>query len=143
MAQAQLKESLSVPASKLFSVITKYEDYPSFVEGCSRVEVTRGESGRARVVYFVNMIKEISYTLDHISDEATAEMSWSLVQSDFLKKNLGGWKIKPKGDSNCEVEYSVDIDFKFPVPGMILSRLVKSNLPSMIRNFEKRAKQLN
>jgi hypothetical protein len=39
------------------------------------------------------------------------------------------------------VKYSIDIDFNFPVPGFIVSKLVKSGLPSMIRSFEKQAKK--
>jgi ribosome-associated toxin RatA of RatAB toxin-antitoxin module len=139
MASAEFHETLSVDKDKLFQAITRYEDYPQFVEGCTGVKVERKGSGQARVTYDVSMMKDITYTLDHREDEASGVVEWSLVESDAFKKNNGRWQLKSAGPGKTDVHYALEVEFKFPVPGFILSRLVKGSLPSMVESFRKRA----
>lgn len=140
MAQAEIHEVLSVDPEKLFEVITRYEDYGQYVEGCSGAKVLKREGNQILVEYSLNLIKEISYQLMHTEDPANKKMSWTLVSSEFLKKNTGSWELKPAGPGKTDVKYSLEVEFKLPVPGLILNRLVKSSLPTMLKNFEKRAR---
>jgi ribosome-associated toxin RatA of RatAB toxin-antitoxin module len=141
MAQAEIKETLAVDFEKLFAAITRYEDYPKFVDGCKSVQVERKGPGKARVTYHVSLMKDVTYTLDHEENAEKGEVRWSLVESAFLGKNTGLWELKKAGPGRTEARYSIDIDFKIPVPGFILKGLVKSNLPSMIKSFEKQAQK--
>jgi ribosome-associated toxin RatA of RatAB toxin-antitoxin module len=139
MASAEFHQVLSVDQDKLFEAVTRYEDYPQFVEGCTGVKVERQGPGQARVSYNVSMMKDIHYTLDHREDPASGVVEWSLVDSDAFKKNSGRWTLKAVGPGKTDVLYTVDVEFKIPVPGFILNRLVKGSLPSMIESFRKRA----
>jgi ribosome-associated toxin RatA of RatAB toxin-antitoxin module len=140
MAQAEFHEVLNVDKDKLYAVVTRYEDYPKFVEGCTQVEVQRKGPGHARVTYHVSMMKDIVYTLDLREDPTTGVVEWSLAESDTFKKNSGRWELKAAGPGKTDVKYAVEVDFKIMVPGFILNRLVKGSLPSMVAGFEKRAK---
>jgi ribosome-associated toxin RatA of RatAB toxin-antitoxin module len=139
MAHAEHREVLNVPFQKLWSVITKYEDYPSFVEGCTKVVVDRSKPGNVRATYSVSMMKDITYTLDHREDQAQGRIEWTYVDSDFFKANSGHWLLKDLGNGKTDATYSLDVDFKIPVPGFILNRLVKGSLPGMVKSFEKKA----
>lgn len=139
MAKAEYEEVFSIDKDKLFATITRYEDYPKFVTGCSRCEVDRNAPGKARATYHVNMMKEISYTLDHVEDAAAGTLVWSLVESDFMKKNSGRWQLKSAGPGKTEVRYEVEVEFNFPVPSLILNRVVKGTLPAMVKGFVNRA----
>jgi ribosome-associated toxin RatA of RatAB toxin-antitoxin module len=86
------------------------------------------------------MMKDTVYTLDHKEDPGTGSVSWNLIQGDIMKKNSGRWELKSAGPGKTDVKYNVDIDFSIPVPGFILSRLVKGSLPSMVKGFVERAK---
>jgi len=140
MAQAEIERTLLVDRDRLFSVITHYEDYPQFVDGVSAVQVERKSPGHTRVTYKVHMIKEISYVLDLQENADAGTVSWTLVESDFMKVNQGGWRLKASGSGKTDIAYQVEVEFKIPVPGMILNRLVKGSLPAMIKSFENRAK---
>src|SRR6185312_4182899 len=98
MAQAEFHEVMSVEREKLLSTITDYQDYPNFVEGCTSVEVKGQPSGKAdvtRVTYRVNvMSQDVTYTLDHKHDLSSGRVEWTLVASNFLKKNDGRWEVK-------------------------------------------------
>ena len=140
MAQAELKEVLAVDTDKLFSIITRYEDYPQFVDGCTQVKVVERSTKNVRVIYHVSvMSQDVVYTLDHQENRETGRVDWSLVESNFFKKNHGSWQIKSLGKDKSDVLYSLDIEFKISVPGFILNRLVKGSLPGMVRSFEKQA----
>ena len=139
MAKADISKTLEVDRDKLFATITRYEDYPEFVEGCTGVKVERKGPGQARVTYSVSMMKDIVYTLDMKDDQAAGTISWDLVDSDMMKKNSGRWQLKSAGAGKTDIYYEVELDFKIPVPSLILNRLVKGSLPAMVKNFEKRA----
>ena len=57
-----------------------------------------------------------------------------------MKKNSGRWELKSAGPGKTEVRYEVEVEFNFPVPSLILNRVVKGTLPSMVKGFVERAK---
>lgn len=141
MAQAEIHEVLSVSKDKLWEAITRYEDYPKFVDGCKSVKVERKSAGHARASYHVSMMKEINYTLDHKEDREKGLVEWELVDSDMFKKNVGRWEIKDAGGGKTDVKYFVEVEFKVSVPSFVLNPLVKKSLPGMIKSFEKQAQK--
>ncbi len=141
MAQAEFRETLSVEPKKLLEVITGYDSYPEFVDGCRSATMTRSpQSDLIRVSYQVSvMSQDVTYTLDHRHDLKSGRVDWVLVESNFFKKNTGRWEVRPTAQGKSDVLYTLEVDFKVPVPGFILNRLVKGSLPGMVRSFEKRA----
>jgi ribosome-associated toxin RatA of RatAB toxin-antitoxin module len=140
MAQTEFRDVFSVNREQLYSAITQYENYPQFVEGCTSVKVDRQGAGKARVTYHVNvMSQDVTYTLDHIESPEKGLVEWTLVDSNFFKKNNGSWQIQSTGNGKTDVHYVIDVEFKIPVPGFILNKLVKGSLPGMVKSFEKRA----
>jgi ribosome-associated toxin RatA of RatAB toxin-antitoxin module len=142
MAEAEFHQVLLIDRDKLFQAITSYENYPKFVEGCTGVQVERKGPGQAKVTYRVSMMKDIVYTLEMTEDNAAGVVRWSLVDSDFFKKNNGVWELKEAGPGKTDVRYKLDVEFKISVPGFILNRMVKGNLPGMVKSFEKQARSL-
>lgn len=129
---------MSVDRDKLWKVIVDYVKYPEFVEGAEKVKILSREGGKVRIEYGISLLsKDITYTLDHFED-APNGMRWEIVDSNILKANSGSWKLNDLGGGKTEVTYSLDLDFKIYVPGMILNGLVKSQLPKMLESFEKR-----
>jgi ribosome-associated toxin RatA of RatAB toxin-antitoxin module len=141
MADASIEKVLDVEFEKLFKIITDYASYPEFVEGCEGVKVLGKKGDATHVQYSVNMMKEFTYTLAHKEDAKKGVIEWALVDSDFFKKNSGRWELKPAGKGKTEARYSLEVEFTVPVPGFILKRLVKGNLPGMLDAFESRAKK--
>jgi ribosome-associated toxin RatA of RatAB toxin-antitoxin module len=143
VAKAEIQDIFEVDRDLLFDVITRYEDYPQFVDGCTSVQVERKAAGGARATYAISMMKDFSYTLDHVEDRNTGKVEWTLVTSDFFKANTGSWILRAVAPGKTEVKYAIDLDFKVPVPGFILKKLVQGNLPGMMKSFRDRAKKRN
>lgn len=142
MAEASLERTLNVPFEKLFKVITDYESYPQFVDGVTGVKVLERASGKAKVQYSVSIMKDFTYVLSLEEDASAGRVHWTLVESDFFKVNIGGWTLKDVGGGKTTARYDLNVEFRAPVPGFILKRLVSGSLPSMMDAFEKRAKAL-
>ena len=141
MATAEFKEVLPVDRDRLYAAIIRYEDYPKFVEGCTKVVVDRKPGGKVRCTYHISMMKDVVYTLDHVENQEKGEVHWKLVDSDTFKMNQGRWKIKSAGEGKTDVDYQVDVEFKIPVPSFLLNRIVKGSLPAMMKGFQKQAKK--
>jgi ribosome-associated toxin RatA of RatAB toxin-antitoxin module len=142
MIKVETRQTVSIDKGKLFQLIIGYSDYPSFVYGVKSVHVQRKGPGKARVTYTVSIIKDLVYTIDLVENENLGTVSWRLVRSDFFKTNNGFWNIRDLGSGKCEVRYGVELEFKFPIPKLILRQLVKVILPTMVKSFEKRAREL-
>lgn len=138
MAHAEIKEVLPVDYDQLFDVICRYEDYPQFIDGCTSVSVTRN-GGKTRAQYRVSLIKDVQYTLDHDENRETGRVQWELIDSDIFKVNRGFWQLKKLDSGKTEAHYCLEAEFKIPVPSLILNKLIKGNLPQMMKNFEKQA----
>lgn len=140
MAEASKTVVMNVPIEKIWGTIVDYEKYDQFVEGVDAVSVKNRKDGAVQVQYKIELMgKEIFYTLDHV-EKKPHEMTWTLVDSNIMKGNKGGWILKDLGEGKTEVTYTLALDFKIPVPGFVLSGLVKGQLPKMLGCFEQRAK---
>ena len=140
MAEATKTMEMSVSRDQLWKTITDYERYAEFVDGVKTVNVLSRSGNSARVQYNIELLgKTISYTLDHV-ESGVGQMTWTLVESNVMKANDGGWDVKDLGDGKSSVTYRLALDFKIFVPGMILNGLVKNMLPRMMESFERQAK---
>ncbi len=142
MASASKSKIMTVDIEKLWNVVIDYPRYPEFVEGAKKVEILSQSSNQKRVRYSIELLgKDIWYELEHL-ENSPREMTWSLVDSNIMKLNNGGWRLEPSADGKLEVTYSLELEFKIYVPGMVLNGLVKTSLPKLLDSFENRAKNI-
>lgn len=97
MAKAERTEVFDVDCKKLYTAITDYKSYPSFVDGMKSVEVLSQSATGASVKFNLNLIKEVTYTLE-LKHNENKEVSWTLKSGDLMKVNNGGWKLKDLGN---------------------------------------------
>ena len=143
MASASKTVTMNVSKDKFWKAVTDYMSYTSFVDGVHKVDVVSKEGSLSKVRYGISLMnKEIQYLLNHDESAIPAKMTWSCVESNFLKSNSGSWVVKELGPDKIEVTYTVDLEFTIPVPSLMLSPIIRSTLPKMLDSFEKKAKSL-
>ncbi len=137
MPQATRKEVWNAPIEKVFAVLTDYESYPEFVDGCSSVKVISQDETGAEVEFGLNLIKKFKYILK-LTHAAPTTVSWTFDSGDIFKKNEGAWELKDLGDGTTEVNYGLEVEIKGFAPKSIVSSLTEKNLPAMLKSYEKR-----
>ena len=140
MAGAKHTTTMNVPLEALWEVITNYEEYPEFVEGLESLTVTKKEGKHTWADYVVSMFgKRIKYSVKH-TETPKKGLKWTMTEGEFFKSNDGSWELKEDGDDAVEATYSVDVGFPLLVPKAIVNTLTGTQLPSMMKAFEDRAK---
>lgn len=132
-------ETIEINASPkdCYSVIMDFEKYPEFLKETKSANIEK-KSGNTFVVSFtLDIIKKIHYTLKMVG-KPSKKIQWTMVKSDLMKANSGGWVLEPSGNGTTKAIYSVDVDLGLFVPAPISKMLIGSNLPSMMKAFKKR-----
>lgn len=140
MAKAETTELFPFEIEKVFSVIEDFESYPEFLSEVNSCKIVNKTDEYTDVEMEVHLMKTAKYTI-RSQKESPTKLWWELLEGDLFKKNNGLWVLEAIG-SQTEVTYSLDVDFKIFVPGMIAKKAVSVSLPGMMKNFKKRIASL-
>lgn len=144
MAGATRTEILDVSLDKLWDAITDYESYPDFLEGVESLSIVKKEGKHTYAEYVVSMFgKKVKYILKH-TEQPKKAVKWTMDSGEFFKSNDGSWALKELDDGTVEATYNVEVGLPLLIPGakMIVNTLTNTQLPAMMKAFEKRAKSL-
>lgn len=140
MAGAKHTYTMNVPLEALWEVITDYAAYPEFVEGLESLTITKKEGKSTFADYVVSMFgKKVKYTLKH-TESPKKGLKWTMTEGEFFKSNDGSWELAEAGEGKTEATYTVDVGFPLLVPKSIVNTLTGTQLPTMMKAFEDRAK---
>ena len=131
--------TIDAPAADVMAVIADFPSYPQWVAAAKKVEVEEtGDDGRARRVQFVldAGIFSDEYVLDYEWDGDRA-VSWTLVRSQLMKRQEGSYRLE-ETDGRTEVTYTISIDIKIPMIGMMKRRAEKVILDTALKELKKR-----
>ena len=121
----------------VFSGIKNYSHYKDFITAVNEIEVLdpvqKGSS--AQVSYKIKLIKTIHYTLN-MFETGLKKISWTLSDSNIMKKNDGYWSFKDLGDNRVEATYHLDVKFKGLVPGSIATKMTETQLPKLFEQMQ-------
>ncbi|MBI2083008.1 MAG: SRPBCC family protein [Deltaproteobacteria bacterium] len=132
---------INVSPKVIYEVALDFEKYPEFLSDVKQATIQNGKGKSLIVDFDIKVIKSIQYTLK-VTGNPYKSIQWDLIKGELFKKNSGGWVFKEEGKGKTEATYTVDIDFGLFVPSMITSKLIGSNLPSMMKKFKERAESL-
>ena len=139
MAKVSLTKEVAARQNDFFGVVCDYQRYPEFI---SEIKNTKMISIKPkRVEFTLELVKTFHYVLE-FREKSPTEISWKLMNSNLFKKNSGGWKIQKK-NGVLSVTYSLDVEFGFLVPSLVVNRMVKKDLPKMIERFSNRVAALH
>lgn len=143
MASASRTEVMEASVENVFKVLTDYANYPEFMDGVSAVDIIEREGNTAKVQYDLNVIKTFSYVLN-LTEVENQSVTWDFDNGDIFSTNSGSWVLEDLGDGTTEVTYSIELEIKIKMmgTGLITKKLLKTSLPSMMKQVEERAQEL-
>lgn len=140
MVGASHVEIIEGTCAQCFAAITDFVSYPEWQTAVQSVEVrTRDDAGRGREVAFVIDLKlrRIGYALTYEYTEPT-EVRWSYAGGD-IKDVSGSYTFRPAGSpALVEARYTLEVDFGFPVPGLVRDRLQREVMRRSVRELKTR-----
>ena len=137
---------IGAPADAVMAVIADLRAYPEWTGEVKRAEIleTDPETGRAsRAVLTIDGgalrdRQELAYTF-----EGDGAVHWSLVKGDMLRSLEGAYTLTPGSDgSSTTVEYTLAVDTKIPLLGMMKSKMEKVIIDRALAGLKKRVESL-
>lgn len=126
----------------VFEVIGDFATYPEWQDEVQEAEVlATDDDGWATRVRFVLDAKifTTTFVLDYTYTDTT--ISWTLVDSDTLRRNEGSYTLLDRGDGTTDLTYSLVIEPSVPVPGMLRRRAAKRIVDGALLNVKARAER--
>lgn len=132
---------IKAPIQTVYNCVVDFESYPKFLSDMKSAKVVWVNDKQMEVLFHLNLIKEITYTLLFDLDPPGG-VYWKLKTGDLMKTNTGSWELKMREDSLTEARYSIDIAFGLWVPKTITNTLIEKSLPQTLNAFKKRAEKV-
>lgn len=135
--------SITVNASPdaVLAVIADFEAYPEWTGAVKRAEVLdRRPDGRATLVHYhldAGAIKD-EYTLTYDWSAVPELLTWTLVEGQMLKMLDGSYALAGTDDGQTDVTYTLAVDVKIPLLGMIKRKAEKVIIDTALRELKKR-----
>jgi len=141
MAGAEHSMIVDVPPDALFAVIADYEKYPEFLNDMGAAQIIERGEGFTVAEFTLNLIKTVRYKI-RLIEEPPKQVSWTLIESNLLKSNNGGWTLEALPGDRTRATYRLEVGIGRFVPQMIANRLTGKTLPATMKAFKERAEGL-
>jgi len=140
MAGTSTTEVFNCTKEEFFKIISDYEKYPEFLAEVKNCEVVETQTGKKKVEFTVNVIKNFKYQLWMV-EQSPNRIDWDFAGGDLFKKSSGSWALEEQA-GKTKATYTVEADFKMFVPGPVAKTLISVNLPNMMSAYHKRVSEL-
>lgn len=131
----------------ILDAIADLEAYPEWTGAIKEVEILAEEGDgwpdRVRMTMDAGVIKD-TYTLDYdwdIAEDGSGTVSWTLVEASVLKAMDGTYTLTAV-DDGTQVDYSLLVDLKIPVLGMLKRKAEKVIIDTALKDLKKRVESL-
>ena len=136
--------SVAAAPAAVLEIVADFESYPEWAAAVREVTVLeRDEAGRGSQVRFVldaGAIRD-TYVLEYDWDfeDGVGTLSWELVESTVLKAMDGAYRLTPDGPGRTRVTYSLGVDLRIPMLGMLRRKAEKAIIDTALNELKKRA----
>lgn len=145
MASAEITETFNCTPKQFFDLVVDYEAYPEFLPEMKEVSVLKRTKTSTEMEYVISVVKTFKYKLktkEKAPDKGAGSVIFEYTEGDLFKTMKGSWTIEEAAKKKTFVTYKIEASFGMLVPGIISNKLVSVNLPSMMKNFQKRVKKV-
>lgn len=134
---------VGAPPGEVLDVIADFEAYPDWTGAVREAKVLElDELGWARAVRFTldaGAIRD-TYTLEYewdFDEDGLGTVTWGLVEANILRAMDGRYRLRLADDST-EVTYTLAVDVKMPMLGMLRRKAEKVIIDTALHELKKR-----
>lgn len=114
--------NINATPDKVWSKITSFTSYPSWVENVTKCTPYKKEGSLIYVDFVLSVMGiGVEYYIRHDYQPTLGYMTWTLdyTRLSDLDDSVGYWRVTAVSPTVTRVEYSVDIRFKGWIPGFV------------------------
>jgi len=124
-----------VPIEAFWLTITDYLAYPKILDDIKGATIVERTGSVAVVAFQLKvLLKGFDYTLRMV-EEGPNKLTWSLVSSNTLKQNDGGWLLEAVSPTETRVTYWNELAAKAFLPKSFINALARIALPTMLKRW--------
>lgn len=123
--------NINATPEKVWSKITSFANYPSWVDSVSKCTTYKKEGSLIYVDFVLSVMGfGVQYYIKHDHQPAQGYMTWTLDYSRLsdLDDSVGYWRVTALSPTVTRLEYSVDIRFKGWIPGFVQEMISSKGL---------------
>lgn len=139
--KTQSSIAIDAAPAAIMDVIADLAAYPQWSDGIASVEILSlyEEDSRpadARFVLDSGVIKD-TYELEYDWD-GDAAVTWHLTKGETLTQLDGAYRLTANGDGGTTVAYSLEVDVKMPMLGMLKRKAEKVIVDTALKGLKQR-----
>ena len=140
-AQTQSSIEIAATPAQIMAVIADLPAYPQWSDGITKVEIISiyeddGLPADARFYLDSGPIKDV-YELEYDWD-GDRKVTWTLTKGDMLTAMDGAYVLTAGTDGTTTVEYTLAVDVKIPMIGMIKRKAERVIVDTALKGLKKR-----
>jgi ribosome-associated toxin RatA of RatAB toxin-antitoxin module len=137
--QASERIRIEAPPARCLDVVLDFEQYPSWAKDLKQVTILErdGEGRGAHVEFRAGGLgQSFRYILDYDYDALPESLTWTLLESDKLRRLDGSYRFEADGDST-RVHYELAVEIAIPLPGLIKRRAAGMIMGTALKELKK------
>lgn len=142
MASVRKIVFIEQPATRMFALVDRVEDYPLFLPWCGGTELLeRTDTKTAARIHINYHGAKASFATENGKDYPKS-MSIRLTEGPFRQMD-GGWVFTPLGEHACKIEFHLNYEFSAKLLEKVLGPVFNHIANTFVDSFLKRAEQVN
>ena len=140
----EVRRSLEVPypAERMYALVDRIEDYPSFLPWCLATAVERGDDGQVAASMKVGKgLLRHEFATANVHDRQRLEISIRLLRGPFSSLR-GNWKFVQL-DSGSRIDFLLEYEFASGMIGRMMAPFFSAAYARMIDSFAEQAARLD
>jgi coenzyme Q-binding protein COQ10 len=141
------RRSVRHSADDMFDLVADVEKYPQFVPLCQSLRVRRRTPAEVGIEI---VVAEMTIAYKVIRETFTSKVTLDRPRLQILVQYLDGpfrkmenrWAFVATGDERCDVEFSIDYEFKSRTLGLLMGAMFDTAFRRFAAAFEARADQV-
>ena len=140
------KRRMPYSAQQMYALIADIESYPQFLPWCSGCRIRGQRPDGAREIVDADLIISFKVFRERFGSRVTKDPQAPEILVEYLdgpfKYLKNHWRFKPVSDTECEVDFFVDFEFKSRTLQAVIGVVFGEAMRRIVRAFEDRAKVL-
>ena len=140
------KRRMPYSADQMYALIADIETYPEFLPWCSGCRIRDKREEGTRKIVDADLIISFKVFRERFGSRVTMDPQANEIIVEYLdgpfKYLKNHWRFQPVSDTECEVDFFVDFEFKSRTLQAIIGVVFGEAMRRIVRAFEDRAKVL-